>query len=63
MSRDRLRQVAYGLRAGALFDLLRKGVDRVEPNSSACDPHNYPAGIIGMPGWLRSEQMPEGLNG
>ena len=26
------------------------------PNSSACDPHRYPAGIIGMPGWLRSEQ-------
>jgi hypothetical protein len=31
VSRDRLGQVAYGLRVSALFDLLRKGVDRVEP--------------------------------
>ncbi|MDQ2762794.1 MAG: hypothetical protein M3Y22_04705, partial [Pseudomonadota bacterium] len=24
---------------------------------SACNPYHYPAGIIGTPGWLRSEQM------
>ena len=27
------------------------------PTSSARDTHRYPAGIIGMPGWLRSEQV------